>query len=384
MANDLSAPLGKSKRSGLTDLGLSRLASIPYTQISIGLVAFILVTSLGWVLLTDSPDGGQPLVLAKIGNAHVDNAVAEIVANDDFESGPTLVIDPSIDSLGDIAASDDIEAEAEFIDEDASYTTAHPSLLEDSEHGPVPRIGPNGVRPSDVYARASGGGDGIQPRIAILVSGLGLSVEGSRQAIDILPDDITLGFAPYGRSVAKIAKDARLGGHEIMLQIPLEPFDYPENDPGPQTLLTNQSKKTNLDRLFWLMSQIEAYTGIVNYMGGRFTSSNADFTPVIEEIAVRGLSYLDDGSSARSVAGELATANNVPFVQGNIQIDRLPSRPEILRRLGNLEEMATRNGSAIGIASALPVSIKTLAEWASQLESRGIMLVPVSALMKVQ
>ena len=30
---------------------------------------------------------------------------------------------------------------------------------------------------------------------------------------------------------------AREAGHEVLLEVPMEPFDYPDNDPGPQTLL---------------------------------------------------------------------------------------------------------------------------------------------------
>jgi len=40
------------------------------------------------------------------------------------------------------------------------------------------------------------------------------------------------------------------------------------------------------------------------------------------------------------------------------------------------------NGRAIGIVSALPISIAAIAEWSRELETRGIELVPATALMK--
>jgi hypothetical protein len=102
----------------------------------------------------------------------------------------------------------------------------------------------------------------------------------------------------------------------------------------------------------------------------------------MEELGARGLGYLDDGSSNRSVATQLAAANNVAFGRADMVLDMNPSRTSILEQLAALEARATDNGTAIGVISALPVSVQTLAEWAGDIENRGFALVPVSALMK--
>jgi polysaccharide deacetylase 2 family uncharacterized protein YibQ len=213
---------------------------------------------------------------------------------------------------------------------------------------------------------------------------MGLSESGTLDAIRQLPENVTLAFAPYGESLQSTVGTARAEGHEVMLEIPLEPFDYPENDPGPHTLLTNQPPRANLERLFWLMARFGGYIGVVNYMGARFTSAAGDFTPVMEELGTRGLAYLDDGSSNRSLAAQLAASNNMPFARANVQIDTNPSRAAILDALAALEDQARANGSAIGVASALPVSINTVADWARGLEADSdLLLVPVSTLMQV-
>jgi polysaccharide deacetylase 2 family uncharacterized protein YibQ len=62
-------------------------------------------------------------------------------------------------------------------------------------------------------------------------------------------------------------------------------------------------------------------------------------------------------------------------------LDQQPARQPILDQLKALESKATANGSAIGVISALPVSIDTLAEWSKNAQDRGFTLVPVSALM---
>jgi polysaccharide deacetylase 2 family uncharacterized protein YibQ len=147
-------------------------------------------------------------------------------------------------------------------------------------------------------------------------------------------------------------------------------------------LLTGQAPRDNLDKLFNVMAKFGGYVGLINHMGARFTASAPDFAPVMEELGARGLGYLDDGSSKRSVATQLAAANNVKFGRADLWLDQNPSRSAIMEQLTALETRATDTGQAIGVISALPVSVQTLSEWASDIEKRGFAIVPVSALMK--
>jgi hypothetical protein len=191
---------------------------------------------------------------------------------------------------------------------------------------------------------------------------------------------VTLGFVPYGADVAALATRARTGGHEIMLQVPMEPFDYPDNDPGPQTLLTTLTPQQNIDRLHTLMSKIQGYVGLTNTMGARFTASEDALSPILRETAKRGLIYVDDGSNPRSSAGRIAGAGNLSFVRTDVVLDTVPTPKEIDRALDRLEMTARDRGFAVGMASALPVSIDHLAAWAKAAEGRGILLVPISAI----
>jgi hypothetical protein len=53
-----------------------------------------------------------------------------------------------------------------------------PRLIEQTPHGPIPRIGVDGARPSEVYARpavSSGGLAQGSPRVALLIGGMGLA-----------------------------------------------------------------------------------------------------------------------------------------------------------------------------------------------------------------
>jgi polysaccharide deacetylase 2 family uncharacterized protein YibQ len=159
----------------------------------------------------------------------------------------------------------------------------------------------------------------------------------------------------------------------------MEPFDYPDNDPGPQTLLTTLAPQQNIDRLYWLMSRFQGYVGLTSAMGARFTAFDASFAPILQETAKRGLIFVDDGSNPRSVAGRIATANNLPFAKADVVIDAVATPLEIDHALARLELAARDHGSVVGITSALPVAIDHIAKWAQDLESRGFVLVPITA-----
>src|SRR5439155_17625484 len=171
----------------------------------------------------------------------------------------------------------------------------------------------------------------------------------------------------------------RGGGQEVLRQVPMEPFDYPDNDPGPQTLLTALDAGQNIDRLHWLMSRFQGYVGLANAMGARFTASEKALAPVLREVGKRGLIYVDDGSSARSLAGAVADTNNLAFAKADLVIDAVPSAADVDSALARLESVARERGIAVGMAGALPVAIERIARWAKAAAARGVLLVPISA-----
>ena len=255
----------------------------------------------------------------------------------------------------------------------------HPALIEETEDGAVPRIAADGTRPLDAYARPSTA-DPREPRIAIVVGGIGIDPDGTRNAIATLPGTITLGFAPYGDDLADTVSAARTSGHEILLQVPLEPFNYPATDPGPNTLTADAAAHENLARLHWFLGRLTNYVGVVNYMGAKFTGEPDALAPVMAELGSRGLLDLDDGSSPMSRAAE-AAGGVAPFLRADMVIDADLSAAAIDQRLRQLQAIARQRGYAIATATAFPVSVERIAAFARAAENRGIAIVPVSALV---
>jgi polysaccharide deacetylase 2 family uncharacterized protein YibQ len=260
-------------------------------------------------------------------------------------------------------------------------------LVEESQYGPLPKVASDGRRAIDVYARPSkyaAKNAGDPARVAILVTGLGLPDSPPSAVLKGLPPSVSVAYGAYGRSLQDGVTLARADGHEVLLQIPLEPNNYPTENPGPHTLLTTLPPDENMKRLQWLMSRYTGYVGVTNLMGAKFEATQNALTPVLEEVKSRGLLYIDDGSVQGSTAGQIAGTIGLDYSVASVQIDANASPAEIAKQLAKLESLAKEKGAAIGVVKAKPATVKQLAEWAGKLQSKGLVLVPVSAAVRSQ
>jgi polysaccharide deacetylase 2 family uncharacterized protein YibQ len=401
-ADDLSAPLGQGKAPKRPSV-LPR--AVP--QAIVGLLSLFVVLVAGWAMVADNPFGGEPMAI--VPTNLVASAGPGMKKPEDLSSTPgtrpaqqahqrpNRYDGPSDETTPDatpapagrtITIIDGTSGRRQDVvipgSGDNQSAGIDPRVSEASPNGPLPRIADNGARPSEIYARPTKPlpGKANAPRIAIVVGGLGIGSGVTAEAMGRLPGPVTLSFAPYGGGLEQLAARARNDGHEVLLQVPMEPFDYPDNDPGPQTLLTSLEPEQNVERLQWLLSRFQGYVGVANLMGARFTASETALAPVLREIGKRGLLFVDDGSSQRSVTNQVAAAYNITYARADLAIDAVPAPGDVERALGRLETIARERGAAIGVASALPVSIERIAKWAKAAEGRGIQLVPISAVAK--
>lgn len=400
--DDLSAPLGQDKPRK------KRLAvRMPVTamQALAGLLGVFLLAFLGVALFNDNPFGGEPMARVAINPASLPaGPVAKSATPDDTKApqpAQAVQIPPAdtgrktvtiIDGSSGARREVPVGSGGSEPGKDSGGIAAPPArmeginqkLLENSRYGMIP-IAAEGLKPFDAYAAGTPldrARAAKLPSIAIVVGGLGVGAAKTNDAIMKLPGAITLAFTPYGSDPGKLVERARAQKHEVLLQIPMEPFDYPDNDPGPQTLLTTLGGEQNLDRLHWHLSRFQGYVGLANFMGARFVATDAALQPVLREAAKRGLAFLDDGTSPRSVSSAAANAQSLPFAKADVSIDAVPTAAEIDRALAKLENIARERGSAVGVASALPVSIDRIGAWAKALEGRGFLLVPLTTVMQ--
>jgi len=372
--DDLNTPLGKKPAPGN-----ARWKSLILPLIT-GALGTMVVAALAWVILVDNPLGGEPMATATIEMPKSETGATDAASkkpgamSDAAGERTVTIIDGKSGSRTQVPVG---QGESGDQPVGAGSQTNSP-LLEDSRHGPIPRVASNGARPLEAYSRAGTEDPRKGPKIAIVISGLGIGANATGDSIAKLPGSVTLAFAAHATDLPRWAARARGAGHEILLHLPMEPFDYPDNDPGPQTLLTSLPPAQNLDRLHWVLSRMQGYVGVANFMGARFTSNETALAPMLSDLARRGLLYFDDGASARSLAQKVALASKAPFVKADVVIDAKPNWSDIDAALEQLERLASDRDFSVGVASALPVSIERIARWAKGVEARGIRIVPLS------
>ncbi|MEM7635472.1 MAG: divergent polysaccharide deacetylase family protein [Pseudomonadota bacterium] len=422
MENDLRQPL--KRRSLPARLMSARPSALRATSLA---CITVLGGLAGWLVVSHEPYGGEPVVHMRIDTSDpivtssVKKPVAETPLNqdagDDEMSADTGADTPVIDlsELGSRSESDldrrrrqlagsntpsgNVESPpgALSIDDLAPSRTQQaliPSraslalvpapvakVTGKGPHGPLPRRAKDGSRPSSVYARPVSREQMLSnmPKVALLIGGMGLNESLTRTAINRLPPEVSLGFAPYGENLQQQANDARSRGHELYIHLPMEPFGYPSIDPGPRTLLTSVPPQKNLDSLRWHLSRFAGYAGVTNYLGAQFASNNDAITPVLKELGQRGLIYVDDGSKGLSRATQLAGILGLNARSAVVSLDGDGSPASVLAALQKLEAQARHSGIAIATGSGLPVTIEAIDQWAQGLAGRNILLVPVSA-----
>jgi uncharacterized protein len=390
--DDLSAPLGQNTAR-------KRRHRLPLTamQLIAALLGLFLTAFAGFAIFSDNPLGGEPTAHIALRQANPPDEKAEPSTDHGTRAAPkqapsgeqktVTIIDGSSGARHDvvIGSEDAGKASPGKVEGDsaapAMMTGIDQRLLENSRYGMIPAIS-GSLKPFTAYAAPADQAKAAKmPVVAIVIGGLGVGAAKTADAIMKLPSAVTLAFTPYGSDPGKLAERARAQRHEILLQIPMEPYDYPDNDPGPQTLLATLGAEQNLDRLYWHLARLQGYAAIANFMGARFVATENAMQPIIREAARRGLGYFDDGAAPRSVAAALATGQSLPFAKGDVAIDAVPTSAEIDHALTELENLAKERGVAIGTASALPISIERIGLWIKTMEARGILLVPLTTAM---
>lgn len=396
--DDLNTPLGRTSVQ-------KRRFRLPFTatQALLGVLAAFLLAFLGVAVFNNNPLGGEPMARIALGSAPPPVAEAKappaaaakappnepVIVRQQPPAGEqrtVTIIDGSSGARKDftVPGSNQTSLPADSTPAATPMTGINQRLLESSRYGMIPVMA-DGLKSSSAYAagnEALRARAATMPAIAIVIGGLGVGAAKTNDAIMKLPGAVTLAFTPYGSDPAKLVERARGQGHEVLLQVPMEPFDYPDNDPGPQTLLTGANAEQNIDRLTWHLSRFQGYAGLANFMGAKFVATDTAMQPIMREAAKRGLAYFDDGSAARSLAAQIAQGQAMPFARADLTLDTVPTAVEIDRALAQLETLARQRGVAVGTASALPISIERIGAWAKVLEGRGILLVPLTTAMQ--
>jgi hypothetical protein len=196
---------------------------------------------------------------------------------------------------------------------------------------------------------------------------------GRPLAVGVLPD------LPLS---AWIAAEASRVGLEVLLDLPMEPYRYPELDPGPGALMMAMPPET-LGRLVAKhLAAMPSAVGAKNHMGSRMTEDRGRMRALLEPLAAQRLVFVDALTSNHSVAFEEARGLGLRAGRRQVVVDHSGGEAAERERWDEAGRLATERGEAIVLAHGHPLTLRLLKEYVAKWEAAGIRLVHVSQLTR--
>ncbi|MGH7385590.1 MAG: divergent polysaccharide deacetylase family protein [Candidatus Rokuibacteriota bacterium] len=219
------------------------------------------------------------------------------------------------------------------------------------------------------------------PRVAVIVDDLG----GRRDVFDVLREirrPLTVAVRPTLPLSATIARDASRAGMEVLLDLPMEPYRYPEVDPGAGALLMSMPPGEIQQLVGRHLEAVPPAVGVMNRMGSRLTEDRPRMRAVLEVLASRRLLLVDAYTSSQSVAFDEARDAGVRAARRQILVDHARGESGDRARWDEVAGWAERRGEVVVVAHGHPLTARLLKEYVPRWEARGLRLVPVSQLAR--
>src|SRR5262245_39424876 len=225
---------------------------------------------------------------------------------------------------------------------------------------PAARRGPTGPAPAR-RARPESTATRAPARVAVIVDELGARADVFERVV-ALGRPVTIAVLPELPLSPRLAREAARAGLEVLLQLPLEPYRFPEVDPGPGALLTSMPPDEVTRRTRQQLAAIPGATGVVTGMGSRFTEDRPRMRALLEPVFFQRLLFIDSLTSHRSVGYDVARALGIPAGRRQIFVDPDESEATARAQLLEVERRASRHDSTIVIAHGRPLTLQLLAE----------------------
>jgi polysaccharide deacetylase 2 family uncharacterized protein YibQ len=218
-------------------------------------------------------------------------------------------------------------------------------------------------------------------RLAILLDDAGQNTDLLARATQ-LHEAVGVAVLPFLPSSAEVAAEMHRAGHEIWLHLPMEPEGYPGNDPGPGAVFVEMSDREIRETVHAAINNVPHVVGVNNHMGSRATADLRTMTWVMQELAARGMAFIDSRTTIRTVAEDAARSQGVKVARRHVFLDNERSAAAIRRQLDEAVYRSRLDGYAIAIGHLDPVTVGVLEEEIHKLSKRSVDIVRPSVLVR--
>jgi len=260
--------------------------------------------------------------------------------------------------------------DVEVFDLHLSVSETRPDMARPAEPTPVPSPTP---KPQPAPS--------ARGRLAILLDDGGQNLD-QVEAAAALPKTVGFAILPFLPRSTETAVALHDAGHEIWLHLPMEPENYPANDPGPGAVLMSMNSDDLRTAVHLAINNIPHVVGVNNHMGSKATADLKTMTWIMQELKTRDLAFIDSRTTIHTVAEEAAQAQGVPTNRRHVFLDNERSAAAIRVQLDEAIYRSRMEGEIIAIGHLDKVTIEVLSQELPGLGKRGADLVKPSDLVR--
>ncbi len=221
-------------------------------------------------------------------------------------------------------------------------------------------------------------------QIAVLIDDIGYDL---RLVEDLMRIDAPIAFAilPYTPHAREAARLLHAAGKEILLHLPMEPRSYPAENPGKGALFVNMDEGEIRRQIEADLTAVPYVAGVNNHMGSRFMEDEGRLAVVMQELAKKGLFFVDSLTTPVSRARSAAARAGVRYVSRTAFIDHTPGYAAALAKLLEPPRPGWEAGKPLlMIGHPRPETVRALREAQPLWQTEGVRMIPLSAYLASQ
>ena len=218
-------------------------------------------------------------------------------------------------------------------------------------------------------------------QVAIIIDDIGYDLAPVRELLKV-DADITFAILPlcsHSREAAEMLHEAH---KETLLHLPMEPNSYPKEKPGNGTLFTDMNSEELIFQLERDLASVPYVSGVNNHMGSKFMADEDKLILIFNKLKKKKMFFIDSRTTANTKAFAAAEKVNMQMASRKVFLDNDRDYNEIYKKLLEVTQNSSDVSPVIIIGHPYPETIRAIKDASRVLREKGILVVPVSKLIK--
>ena len=222
--------------------------------------------------------------------------------------------------------------------------------------------------------------------MAIVVDDFGAIGGELLQGFLNLPVEIDFAILPGLSYSEETMNRAYEQGRETLVHLPMEPLDYPLQNPGKDAILVQMDKSEVEKIVLKHLNSLPLCSGVNNHMGSLATTDKEIMSYVMEVLRKKGKFFLDSRTSAVSVAYQTAQKAHILAFRNDLFLDSPDMTTATMEsKIERVKQISQNRNYVIAITHCHSLDkLKYLQDFISRIQKEGFILKRLSDLKETE